>query len=775
MSPREAGGDHASAAPSSPDERWIPIDDLLATARSEMRSGQMVHPDNFDLFHSMNALQILDPKMDVGMAPPPGEPPLRTSTQLIADGRAPLDLSDDDAVYVFDALLACEATWHHGQSIATTVYTSLYLHDLDRLEAASSPVVRAYFRAVRCACATVRHAVSVGDIYEEEDFVMHLAGHDIGPAAADVDPSAPDPALAGLRAAEAWLVDNPGTEDKTGGLLARVRFRIALHVAMKRLFAIASPAEGGGEDVASEAREWLDRAAAHLDKMRATAVAPPDVPSGVEALDDDELDWDPDGLGFDRRVNLTKMGPAPPRTVKLYSRRAAFDRFAGLVAELRRVCDLAGLYRGGTGALHEVVAAFASMSERDPGVVSRSFAAVATLTENGGLLGKHFGDAALRSAWVSGTAPPPVVDLGERDDDACGAGVRTAADSDADDATDLAFFLARSARPAELLVRAYLSNRSRLRRKLRRLLTEWTQLADLGREVDAAGGAIAPLRALGDANPAASVILAESPWASRAFGGWADAVVSRAQLAHLTLGFNLELYLPHELCMVYWYCEYLMQDLQETLRVAEASLTQEAAAARGRDAGKGKGRGRGKGKGASGASSAERDGDGGASLVRIKMEIFVLELQKTMCKGLVRLTAGLEAAGRLRQPPPNDFTDGEQNFWQRFGVFHACQRPQPLHHADFAAYTKLDDVTPDRLFTMAGECFASARALAKQLLDLPPGIMSSEQTEDIAATDKTAAANAAAAKLVAVPGVAVDFEHKHHPVFAAVVVKRERK
>ena len=268
--------------------------------------------------------------------------------------------------------------------------------------------------------------------------------------------------------------------------------------------------------------------------------------------------------------------------------------------------------------------------------------------------------------------------------------------------------------------------------------------------------------------------LAESPWASRA-RGWADAVVSRAQLAHLTLGFNLELYLPHELCMVYWYCEYLMQDLQETLRVAEASLTQEAAAARGRDAGKGKGRGRGKGKGASGASSAERDGDGGASLVRIKMEIFVLELQKTMCKGLVRLTAGLEAAGRLRQPPPNDFTDGEQNFWQRFGVFHACQRPQPLHHADFAAYTKLDDVTPDRLFNMAGECFASARALAKQLLDLPPGIMSSEQTEDIAATDKTAAANAAAAKLVAVPGVAVDFEHKHHPVFAAVAVKRERK
>ena len=32
-------------------------------------------------------------------------------------GRAPLDLSDGELVYVFDALLACEATWHQGQAL----------------------------------------------------------------------------------------------------------------------------------------------------------------------------------------------------------------------------------------------------------------------------------------------------------------------------------------------------------------------------------------------------------------------------------------------------------------------------------------------------------------------------------------------------------------------------------------------------------------------------------------------------------------------------------
>ena len=112
---------------------------------------------------------------------------LRTARELVSLGRAPLDLSDEDATYVFDALLACEATWHRGQALATTVHTCLYMHDRERLEAAPSLVVRAYLEATRSAVATVRHAVQCGDIYEEEDFVISANGFDVGePASADV-------------------------------------------------------------------------------------------------------------------------------------------------------------------------------------------------------------------------------------------------------------------------------------------------------------------------------------------------------------------------------------------------------------------------------------------------------------------------------------------------------------------------------------------------------------------------------------------------------------
>jgi hypothetical protein len=61
--------------------------------------------------------------------------------------------------------------------------------------------------------------------------------------------------------------------------------------------------------------------------------------------------------------------------------------------------------------LNEILGALGAMSATDPTVVPRSYAALAVCTPGGGLLGKHHGDAALRSAWVAGTVPPPAVDL----------------------------------------------------------------------------------------------------------------------------------------------------------------------------------------------------------------------------------------------------------------------------------------------------------------------------------------------------------------------------
>ena len=888
------------------DSSWIPIDDLLNTATGEMSSGQLIHDDAFSLFNSMSAIQIMDPKMDVGMAPPEGEPPIKTTRQLVEEGRAPLHLSDADAVYVFDALLACEATWHTGQALATTVYTCIYMHDWERLEAAPNPVLRAYFEAVRCSCASVRHAVSSADIYEEEDFLLATSGFDLGFAAIG-DPERRDVALAGLRAAETWLLEKMKSEGKDVGnkkvdhggeseeaeaaaaaaaaLLTRIRFRTALHTAMVHLFKPPSVEE------AKAARACLEEAVTHLDDMRASLVHLPLPERGVvvvktrqqsdgegggddgggekskesagaggaadegEAMGGGDLDWDPNGLGFDRKVNLSKLGPVPPRVVKLHTRVAALDHFSDLIKQLKRVCDVATVHDSGVGALHEVLAMLSSMSDEDPGIVSRSFAAIAFF--RGGLLGKHMGDAVLRSAWISGTTLPPVVDIAadgfeDEDDDLGGTGdsgrggcggdgdgsghggqkttimvgggrpggasgedggggveggdsaARTGTvggkEAAAVGADALRNFLIDSVRPVELLVRAYLANRSRLRRKLRRLLTEWVAVAERGGALDRTGFTAAHLAGFGEKNKAASEVLAQTPWAAAAFGSWASSVLVRIQLSHLTLGFNLQLYLPHELCMVYWYVEYLMQSLSDRLRMAEMSLAQESAAAKsfaaavegsaggtggklrkkgGKQAGRGMKKSGGGSSGGSGGESYEVEDDGGASLLRVKMELYVLDVQKMMCKGLVRLLAALHAVdrgGARRSSSKNAFTEQEQNFWQRFGVFHVCPDPQPLRYEDFASYTALDGVvSPSQLLKMSADCFNNAREQVRQLLSLPSGIVSPEQARDLTGIDKVAAANGTATRLVEMPGVSVDFDYKHHPVFATVVVRRDKK
>jgi hypothetical protein len=355
-------------------------------------------------------------------------------------------------------------------------------------------------------------------------------------------------------------------------------------------------------------------------------------------------------------------------------------------------------------------------------------------------------------------------------------------------------------------VRAHLCNRSRSRRKLRRLLGEWSALVDSAVAVDASGFVPGYLWRLSErgargttrdarfdrAERAAEPMgaLAGSPWARRAFEVWSGAVLVRAMLAHLTLGFELELYLPHELSMVYWYQEYLTEVLQGKLRVAERSLAAhlDAAAeaeASARAAAKKSEEKRRKGK----KGALHEDGDvmngdesvyGVSNSTRVflaetRTEGHVLEAHKAMCKGMLRFTAGLSASERSWRPARGDFTDAEQTFWQRFGIFHAVRDPAPLAHADFEQYVRLGDgVTADRLFELAAECFAGARAWCKKLLELPAGALSRARAEDLAGLDKTAAANAAAARLAMVaPAMRAEFAFAaHHPTFPTVKLVR---
>ena len=120
------------------------IEDILKACSKASSSGQLLHVRRFDTFRAMSALVIFDPKQDSRLV-------LKgnlSEARKLTVAHAPLYLRDHEAAYVFDALMACEATWHQGQALASTVYTCMYMHDSTRLQLASSPVLDAYFNAV---------------------------------------------------------------------------------------------------------------------------------------------------------------------------------------------------------------------------------------------------------------------------------------------------------------------------------------------------------------------------------------------------------------------------------------------------------------------------------------------------------------------------------------------------------------------------------------------------------------------------------------------------
>lgn len=90
--------------------------------------GELLHGENFILHDAMVAIEIGDPKMDVGLR----RGDTRTAAELIAAGAAPADLPLRTQLAVLDRLFCMEATWQTGIMLSQTVFTSLYVLEPER-------------------------------------------------------------------------------------------------------------------------------------------------------------------------------------------------------------------------------------------------------------------------------------------------------------------------------------------------------------------------------------------------------------------------------------------------------------------------------------------------------------------------------------------------------------------------------------------------------------------------------------------------------------------
>ena len=94
---------------------------------TELDLGELLHDELFGLFEAMSAIEMMDPKMDAGMAK--GSVKRRTPLSLndaIENKTLPWEnVSASEFVTIYDHTLSCLVTWFEGHSLAQTVLTNL--------------------------------------------------------------------------------------------------------------------------------------------------------------------------------------------------------------------------------------------------------------------------------------------------------------------------------------------------------------------------------------------------------------------------------------------------------------------------------------------------------------------------------------------------------------------------------------------------------------------------------------------------------------------------
>lgn len=198
-------------------EKWDDVTETFNIARTSMAVGEMIHTPKFTLLASMSAIELMDPKMDVGCG----------FGQDVFDVCLPETLTDLQVINIMDHLLACEMTWLNSHTLPQTVFSCVYtqrLSDIPRTD---------LFTFIRLQLATLECVLDVileEKVAEEEDFVSWTFGFQL-PGLDCKHSDREDEAV------HQMLIDAvvPSSDERFGkAIMLRLRLRAALYHVLRR-------------------------------------------------------------------------------------------------------------------------------------------------------------------------------------------------------------------------------------------------------------------------------------------------------------------------------------------------------------------------------------------------------------------------------------------------------------------------------------------------------------------------------------------------------------
>ncbi|KMT02776.1 hypothetical protein BVRB_8g193630 isoform A [Beta vulgaris subsp. vulgaris] len=710
----------ATTIPSGDGTVWADISHLLSSACNELRDGEMVHGDNFSLFAAMSALEIMDPKMDSGME----NGQYHSIDEAIEGGAAPVPLSTDKTedvlciLDIMDHLLACEATWHKGHSLAQTVFSCIYLLRLDRTS--SHPLLHSFFRIVRATCNAVIAVVSEARTHEEEDLFTMAYGLPLGGEKDERFLSTlnavEETLCRQLRACKSPAAKKTAVEDQEPlqtnpdleegfcrALLCRLRFRKHYyHILM----CMRRP-QGRGFELA---KKHISSCLIEVEHMRKSA----DFLRSIGCLtckDAAPVETTASSrhpVGFDANLNARTSAPAPPRAIKTLSWDMALEYFKKLLQDLDIICSFSL-----DPLLEKVLQFIVEFQKLQPDLVARAHLQ-ALLFQEGKLYGR---DPIFLVICKASALPECMKDIDIQKNEAV---------------VQLGQFLIN-------LLRILCTNVAWQRRKLGKVLQDWrviyVQLELAFREQ------FGELSGMSDENVCIRL--------ARHVLIWVEEQTYWIALRFLSLGFDLDLYSSNEYCMVYWYLYVVLVKLAEKTHLKQLSAADSAAKRKGKK---------------------KRDSVVDTKDYRIPPAVMLLQCYICLAEGLAMMLAALRNELKLFQHV-GPFNTEYERFSQHFEHLQKACLPDHISYHSFKDYT-----AQARLSTLVMyNHFKDAQKIVKELKK--SFASDSDKMAELRCIEQVAERNSIALNVINRVGVLdstlkISLEFTYHPNFAVAVVKR---
>lgn len=293
---------HRIMSASAQDE-WEDVTQLFRDARDEMQVGELIHLDCFSLHSAMSAIELMDPKMDIGFG----------QVRNVFDVVLPAQLTDIQVINIMDQLLVCFMSWLDAHTLPQTVFSCVYaqlMSKIPRFELLS------YLRVQLATIESIINLVMDEKVTDDEDFTGSTYGFNLHPLFSN--PPEEDGLI--LRKLLKQVDNRPvGKTESDRALAGAISLRIHFQIELYRTI----------QCLAGFSYEHSLHYAPRLLQ-------------GLQRLADDwsacpfrkNVDKELINRVFDASINRHLMTSSPPRTAPLFNSESAFDYLNRILTEL---------------------------------------------------------------------------------------------------------------------------------------------------------------------------------------------------------------------------------------------------------------------------------------------------------------------------------------------------------------------------------------------------------------------------------------------------------